>query len=472
MIMAPGSDNYDVVVIGAGPAGLAAAATTAETGLSTLLLDENVGPGGQVWRAIASTPVIEQDRLGVDYWAGADLVRAVRSSGAEIIQRATVWSLDRHLEIGVSVGGASAFVKARRVIVATGALERPFPIPGWTLPGVMTAGAAQTMLKSSALVPDERTVIAGQGPLLWLLAAQILRLGGRIDRILDTTERRNYFSALPHAFAFLTSPYFAKGLALMREVRAKVPVVSAVSELVAAGDGQLATVSYVAGGRRETIAADLLLLHQGVVPNVNLAMAAGVEHRWDERQLCWSPVLDQNGNSSVDGIAIAGDGAGIGGAEAAVFRGRIAARAAVDALAPAAAAKLASMAALRTGLARAERGRVFLDTLFRPLPQFRIPSGDTIVCRCEEVTANDILDSVAIGATGPNQLKAYRRTGMGPCQGRLCGLTVTELMAQARGKSPQEIGYYRLRAPVKPITLAELAAVPKTEADVKAVVRG
>jgi thioredoxin reductase/bacterioferritin-associated ferredoxin len=466
------NDSYDVVVIGAGPAGLAAAATTAEAGLSTLLLDENMGPGGQVWRAIASTPVIERDHLGADYWAGEDLVRAVRASGAEIIQRATVWSLDRHLEIGVSVGGVSVFIKALRVILATGALERPFPIPGWTLPGVMTAGAAQTMLKSSVLVPDERTVIAGQGPLLWLLAAQILRLGGRIDRILDTTDRRNYLATLPHAFAFLTSPYFAKGLALMREVRAKVPVLSGVTELAAAGDGQLATVSYVARGRRETMPADLLLLHQGVVPNVNLAMAAGVEHRWDERQLCWSPALDQNGNSSIDGIAIAGDGAGIGGAEAAVFRGRIAARAAVEALAPAAAAKLASIAALRTGLARAERGRGFLDTLFRPLRQFHIPSGDTIVCRCEEVTANDILDSVAIGATGPNQLKAYRRTGMGPCQGRLCGLTVTELMAQARGKSPQEIGYYRLRAPVKPITLAELAAVPKTEADVKAVVRG
>jgi NADPH-dependent 2,4-dienoyl-CoA reductase/sulfur reductase-like enzyme len=472
MTTAPGRDSYDVVVIGAGPAGLAAAATSGKAGLSTLLLDENVGPGGQVWRAIASTPVIERDCLGADYWAGGDLVQEMSTSGTEIIQRATVWSLDRNLEIGVSVGGASAFIKARRVVVATGALERPFPIPGWTLPGVMTAGAAQTMLKSSALVPDGRTVIAGQGPLLWLLAAQILRLGGRIDGILDTTERRNYLSALPHAFAFLTSPYFAKGLALMREVRAKVPVVSAISELAAAGDNQLATVSYVAGGRPETMLADLLLLHQGVVPNVNLAMAAGIEHRWDERQLCWSPVLDPNGGSSIDGIAIAGDGAGIGGAEAAVFRGRIAARAAVDALAPAAAAKLASMAALRTGLARAERGRVFLDTLFRPLRQFRIPSGDTVVCRCEEVTANDILDSVAIGATGPNQLKAYRRTGMGPCQGRLCGLTVTELMAQARGKSPQEIGYYRLRAPVKPITLAELAAVPKTEADVKAVVRG
>ncbi|MDE5457067.1 FAD-dependent oxidoreductase [Bradyrhizobium sp. CSA112] len=472
MNVAPKRDSYDVVVIGAGPAGLAAAATAAEADLSTLLLDENAGPGGQVWRAIASTPVTERDRLGSDYWAGAELVRAVRTSGAEIIQRATVWSLDRHLEVGVSIDGASSLVKARRVILATGALERPFPIPGWTLPGVMTAGAAQTMLKSSGLVPDGQTVIAGQGPLLWLLAAQILRLGGRIDRILDTTERRNYFAALPHAFAFMTSPYFAKGLAMMREVRAKVPVVTGVSELSAAGDGRLATVTYAAGSRRETIPAELLLLHQGVVPNVNLAMAAGVEHRWDDLQLCWSPALDHNGSTSVEGIAIAGDGAGIGGAEAALVRGRIAARAAVEALAPAAAATLAPMATFRASLAQAERGRAFLDTLFRPARQFRIPSGDTIVCRCEEVTAKDILDAVAIGATGPNQLKAYRRSGMGPCQGRLCGLTVTELMAQARGKNPQEIGYYRLRAPVKPITLAELAAMPKTEADVQAVVRG
>ncbi|MEH2526963.1 hypothetical protein V1288_004872 [Bradyrhizobium sp. AZCC 2176] len=263
MNAAPKRDSYDVVVIGAGPAGLAAAATVAEAGLSALLLDENAGPGGQVWRAIASTPVTERDRLGADYWAGADPVQAVQSSDAEIIQRATVWSLDRNLEVGVSVGGASSFVKARRVILATGALERPFPISGWTLPGVMTAGAAQTMLKSSGLVPDVRTVIAGQGPLLWLLAAQILRLGGSIDCILDTTERQNYFAALPHAFAFMTSPYFSKGLAMMREVRAKVPVVTGVSELAAAGDGQLATVSFVAGSRRETIPAELLLLHQG-----------------------------------------------------------------------------------------------------------------------------------------------------------------------------------------------------------------
>ncbi|WP_407157733.1 NAD(P)/FAD-dependent oxidoreductase [Bradyrhizobium sp. STM 3557] len=472
MSTVPKRDTYDVIVIGAGPAGLAAAATAAGAGLSTLMLDENAGPGGQVWRGIASTPIKNEAVLGADYWSGAEIAKAAQGSGAEIIHRATVWSLDRNLELGVSIGGGSAFIKARRVIIATGALERPFPIPGWTLPGVMTAGAAQTMLKSSGLVPDGRTVIAGQGPLLWLLAAQILRLGGRIDRVLDTTPRGNYFAALPHAFAFMTSPYFAKGLSMMREVKARVPVVKGVIELSASGDGQLASVSYVAGGKRETLATDLLLLHQGVVPNVNLAMAAGVEHRWDELQLCWSPVLDANGASSVEGIAIAGDGAGIGGAQAAVWRGRIAARAAVAALAPDAVAKLPSLASLHGELKRAERGRLFLDTLFQPAKPFRIPSGDTIVCRCEEITAQDVRDSVAIGATGPNQLKAYRRTGMGPCQGRLCGLTVTELMAEARGKTPQEIGYYRLRAPVKPIMLSELAALPKNDDAVKAVVRG
>ena len=468
MSAAPKHEQYDVVVIGAGPAGLAATTATARAGLSTLLLDENAGPGGQVWRAIGATPVKNEALLGADYWSGAEIARAARDSGAEIIHRATVWSLDRNLELGVSVGGGSAFIKAKRVIIATGAQERPFPIPGWTLPGVMTAGAAQTMLKSSGLVPDGPTVLAGQGPLLWLLAAQILRLGGRIDRVLDTTPRANYLAALPHAFAFMTSLYFVKGLAMMREVRAKVKVTTGVTELAAAGTDRLESVSYVtAGGRRERLPVELLLLHHGVVPNVNLAMAAGVEHRWNELQLCWTPVLDADGNSSLPGIAIAGDGAGIGGAQAALWRGRIAAERAIKALRP-----TAKVSDLSPQLKRAERGRTFLDVLFRPAKQFRIPDGDTIVCRCEEITAKDVLDSVAIGATGPNQLKAYRRTGMGPCQGRLCGLTVTELMAEARGKSPQEIGYYRLRAPVKPIMLSELASLPKSDEATKAVVRG
>jgi bacterioferritin-associated ferredoxin len=145
----------------------------------------------------------------------------------------------------------------------------------------------------------------------------------------------------------------------------------------------------------------------------------------------------------------------------------------VRALRPDAALQLAGEeSAARQALAREERGRRFLDLLYRPAAQFRQPTGDTIVCRCEEITAQQIVDTVALGCSGPNQMKSFLRSGMGPCQGRLCGLTVTELIATARGISPQEVGYYRLRPPVKPITLAELAHLPKTEAAVKAVVRG
>lgn len=466
-------EQYDVVIIGAGPAGLAAASVAGKAGLSTLVLDENAQPGGQIFRAINVTPVQRRDVLGDDYWRGETLVAEAHGSGATIVQGATVWSLDRDLRIAVSLLGQSQILKARRVIIATGALERPFPIRGWTLPGVMTVGAGQTLLKTSGLVPDGKVVLAGTGPLLWLYAAQVLRGGGAIEAILDTTPRGNYWRALPHALPFLTSPYWAKGLALMREVKRRVRVVANVTSLAARGGDRLNAVAYsVAGGGEQSMAADTLLLHQGVVPNVNLANAAGVAHRWDDRQLCWAPLLDADGNTSVPGIAIAGDGAGIGGAQAAAERGRMTALAVVRALAPGKRSLVPDRSDIAAALRRAERGRAFLDVLFQPASQFRLPDGDTIVCRCEEVTAAQIKDTIGLGVEGPNQLKAFLRCGMGPCQGRLCGLTVTEMIAQARGISPEAVGYYRLRPPVKPVALKELASIPHSEQAENAVVRG
>jgi NADPH-dependent 2,4-dienoyl-CoA reductase/sulfur reductase-like enzyme len=440
--------------------------------LRTLIVDEGQGPGGQIYRAITVSPHRDRSVLGDDYWAGSALADELKASGAEALYGATVWTLDRDLVVGVSAGGASRLLTAKRVVVATGALERPFPIPGWTLPGVMTAGAAQTLLKASGIVPNGRIVIAGVGPLLWLLAAQLLRAGADVAAILDTSSRSALLRAAPFAAGFLLSPYRAKGLALVGEVRRGARVVSGVTRLAALGDGRLAAVEIARGGEVERIEADHLLLHQGVVPNVNLAMAAGIEHRWHAERLCFEPVLGEGGRTTIPGIHIAGDGAGIGGALAAEARGRIAAAAIVGDLAPVARSQLPDVQVLRHDLARAERGRRFLDIMFKPARDFRIPTGDTIVCRCEEVTADEVRQSIENGAMGPNQLKAFRRTGMGPCQGRLCGLTVTEIIADARGITPAEAGYYRIRPPVKPIPLSEIADMPVTETATKAVVRG
>ncbi len=456
------ASQYDLVVIGGGPAGLAAASEGARAGLSTVLFDENPGVGGQIYRAITSTPVADRAILGEDYWGGSDLVAEARASGASIVNGATVWSLDPARRVGVSIAGRARLIEARRVIVATGSLERPFPVPGWTLPGVMSAGGAQTLLKAQGLLPDGRTVMAGGGPLLWLLAAQILRAGGGIEAILDTMPRVNWLKALPHLPDFLLSPYAAKGVKLLREVRARVPVIR-IDEFEAVGDDRLREVSF--NGRR--LPADLLLLHQGVVPNVNLAMAAGVAHDWNARQLCFQPVLDEDFNSSVPGIFVAGDGAGIAGGAAAVERGRLAAFAAIRALRPE--AKVPDLQVIRQKLQREEMGRPFLDWLNRPADSLRRPNGETIVCRCEEVTAGQVRAVADLGCEGPNQLKAFLRCGMGPCQGRLCGLTVSELIADQRGTTPAEVGYYRLRPPIKPITVAEFASLPIAESERLAV---
>jgi NADPH-dependent 2,4-dienoyl-CoA reductase/sulfur reductase-like enzyme len=473
IVAGPIKAQYDLAIVGAGPAGLAAATVAAQIGLDTVLFDEQPVPGGQIYRAVSETPVGERAILGADYWHGAELVAPFRQSGAQYVPGATVWSISREREIGISLGGGARLLEARHIILTTGALERPFPISGWTLPGIMTCGAAQILLKSSGLVASGKTVLAGAGPLLWLLAAQYLRAGAKIEALLDTTPLGNWAAALPHLPGFLLSPYAAKGLRLVREVSRRVKLVRGVTALAAIGGDCVEAVVYRAGKGEVRLAADTLLLHQGVTPNLNLANSIGCAQSWDEAQLCFAPVVDAWGMSNVPGIAIAGDGAGIAGALAAEHRGRLAALDAARHLGKIDAATRDRDAAPHVAaLARAGRGRRFLDLLYRPSAAFRLPEGDTLVCRCEEVTARQVLDAVALDCAGPNQLKSFLRCGMGPCQGRLCGLTVSELIARARGVSPGEIGYFRLRPPVKPITLAELASLPQTDSAAKAVIRG
>ncbi|WP_250537311.1 NAD(P)/FAD-dependent oxidoreductase [Caballeronia sp. AZ10_KS36] len=460
----------DLLIVGAGPAGMAAAIEARAAGLSVAVADEGEAPGGQIYRNVAASPLADARVLGDDYAAGRALVERFVASGARHLARCVVWQIA--FEEGVvamltrSANGAEAGgtleLKARAVLIATGAQERPWPVRGWTLPGVMGVGAAQTLLKSAGLAPSQDAVLAGSGPLLWLFASQLIAAGRSVRAILDTTPAGAFRRALPHALpALRAADYLAKGLRMMRTVaKAGIAVHRGVSDVSIEGETEAQRVQFRdARGARHAIDTSLVLLHQGVIPSTQLARSLGCEHEWDAASACWRPRTDASGRSSIDRGWIAGDGAGIGGAKAAAHAGTLAALdiarrlGAIDDATHAAQSRPAQRA-LRRHLAV----RPLLDALYTPPAALRRPAdGDVIVCRCEEVSAGEVRRIAALGCQGPNQMKAFSRCGMGPCQGRWCGATVGELIADVQQRSVGDVGYYRIRAPIKPVTVEQLA---------------
>lgn len=459
------SEPLDVAIVGAGPAGMAAAIALRARGLSVAVFDEQPSPGGQIYRNILRAGRDRRaDILGPDYVAGLDLAERFLACGADYKSRATVWRIGEDgLSWASPQGGGEC--PARRVLVATGAMERPFPVEGWTLPGVMTAGAAQILIKTSGAVADD-AVFIGCGPLLYLVVFQYLQAGVRVRALLDTAEPGNRIKAALHLpGAFAAPSYLAKGIKLLAAIRrAGIAVHRNVSNVALVGEGRLSAVRWTDASGSHELACERAFLHQGIVPNVNITMAARCEHRWNERQLSWQPVIDRSGRTDLDWLYVAGDVAGIGGARAAQFSGEMAALAIIDDLGRAGSA--AAPARMRFQRARELAVRPFLDVLYRPRDGLRRPQAeDVIVCRCEEIRRRDVAAAAAQGCPGPNQLKAFTRAGMGPCQGRMCGLTICETLADLRGETPVEAGYFRIRMPIKPVTVGDIAGLSTTQGD-------
>jgi NADPH-dependent 2,4-dienoyl-CoA reductase/sulfur reductase-like enzyme len=454
------TETIDVVVIGAGPAGMSAALQLHALGLRVRVLDEQAHPGGQIYRDVQASPSQRRAVLGADYEAGRALVAAFMASGIDHVPLAQVWMITAARDVHYRTQGQARRVQARAVLLCCGAYERPMPLPGWTLPGVMTCGAAQIQLKSAGQVPASPVVLAGTGPLFYLLACQYLRAGVTIEALVDTASPCDLGRALRHLPRALghARPLW-KGLMLLRTLRkARVPWFRGATGLHVYGEGHAEGLRFLSAGRAHDLCARLILLHQGVVPNTQPTLGLQAAHRWDDDRQCWVAEQDAWGELSIPGCFVAGDGAGIEGAEAAASQGTLTAIGIAKSLQRLTAWEADDLATpLRHRLARQRRARPFIDALYRPQHTYLAPDDATIVCRCEEVTAGDIRQYAALGCQGPNQVKAYGRCGMGPCQGRQCGLTVTRLLADAQRTSPAQVGYYRIRPPLAPVTLAELA---------------
>jgi NADPH-dependent 2,4-dienoyl-CoA reductase/sulfur reductase-like enzyme len=447
-------------IVGAGPAGVRAAQTLVAHGLRPVVIDEASRAGGQIYRRPPASLSQRTARTLYGFESKrADAVHAAFDALRGSIDHhpdSLVWNAQDHkLDVMHNPTCSTRRVPYSHLIVATGATDRVLPVPGWTLPGVYTLGGAQVALKFQGCAIGRRVVFMGTGPLLYLVAYQYAKAGVEVAAVLDTARLADQIAATP---AMLTQPaVFAKGVYYVGWLRAHgVALHSGVRPLRVLGDeeqGRVTGVAWQDGNEERTLACDAIGFGYALRSETQLADLLGCRFDYAPMHRAHLPVRDAAGRSSVEGVYLAGDGAGIMGADAAEWAGERAALAlladsgvAVDtARAAELERKLGKLAGFRQGLERAF-----------PVPQdwAAHASDDLVICRCENITAGTLRRTVATnGADEMNRLKALSRVGMGRCQGRMCGVAAAEILAHATGQPLQQVGRLRGQAPIKPIPI-------------------
>ncbi len=378
------------------------------------------------------------------------------------------WNLAGDLTLSLyHRGEVTSSLRVGAVILASGAREQVVPFPGWTLPGVMTVGAAQLLAKRHGLIPGKRVLLAGSGPLLLPAAARLAELGAEVVGVLEATHPTAWLPYAPAAWG--NWDRFGEGAHYLRAMRrAHIPYRFGRTVLAAQGKdrveavvvARLDTQGKPLAGSAETIAVETLCVSFGFVPNIELAQLAGAVLTFEPARGGWVPQVDTTLQTTIPGLYVAGEAAGVAGAGAAMLDGRIAGLAAACRLGRLSQAELDREAAAVEGRRRRlARFGAMLNTLFAPPPALDdITTDDTVICRCEEVRAGEIRSAIAQGAVTLDALKTWSRVGQGPCQGRTCGPILARMIARRTGHPQAEAGCFQVRPPVKPVPMAALAA--------------
>ena len=452
-------------MLGAGPAGAAAAIEAATLGLRVALLDEQAYAGGQVYRVVPGIAPAQPDRDRAD---GNRLRQRLAAANVDRFFGCRVWHVERvgddwHVHVLGPDGPLT--VRAAALIVATGALERHVPFAGWERPGVIGLAAATVLLKAQRILPGRNVVVAGTGPLLLVVATAIVEGGGRVAAIVDANPRRAW---LAHAADLLSRPdLLVRGIGWLRKLQSKgVPILH--EHILHTVDGDVPSLRAAAvavdrdgharaGAAMAEFACDAVCCGFGLMPATDVTRLAGASHAYDPARGGWHVIVDIDQRCDVPGLYAAGDGAGVAGAAAAPLQGRIAALAAARDLGRIGArtqgdraAKRAQARAARFGGAMTRIANVGAGAVASIPP-------DVMVCQCERL-ARSVLDSaIDDGCATINELKAATRCGMGPCGGRLCEDTAARLIALRTGRTRTDVGQATGRPPLHPVDLDALA---------------
>lgn len=441
----------DVLVIGAGPAGLTAALAATCAGASVVIVDERPVAGGQYFK---------QPHAGLKSFAddpqfasGRALIGKVREAGIPIVD-AMVANATLPLAITAVSGATRREFSPKRLVVATGAFERAHPVPGWTLPGVMTTGAAQTLLRSYRVLPGKRIAVAGNGPLNLQVALELARAGADVVAVLETAGAPGLGALAPLAVMALSAPgLLRQGASYLLELkRRNIPVhfglcIDRISPGLVAGSGELSWQ------------ADAVCLGYGFLPSNEILRLLGCRHDYDPKRRHLVTVRDDDLRTTVPEVFAAGDCCGLGGAQAAmaeaVIAGTAAARSALD---TANRYPPDEVQHARAGLKRHRRFQQALWTVFAPQAQRVTPVAEALLCRCEAVATEQVSDIIANGSGSIGSVKRQSRLGMGRCQGRYCIPEAVEQLCRVQGVTPEEYSFAAPRPPIRPVPLAVLQA--------------
>ena len=476
-----GNRSCDVAIVGAGPSGLAAAEVMREYGLDVIIIDEQPRAGGQILRQPPRS-------FSVDHWLQARLYRKAKAvlhsmeDSGDVDWRlgCTVLGIMRQSayrtpvnrrsghELWIQGPSGCEILHASAVLIAPGCYERPLAFPGWTLPGVMGAGAIQGFVKSQQFVPGNRFVLAGSHPLQLVVADQLVAAGADVAAVIFTQQLRAAAAALRDPLVMLqhTRQLAETARILWRLKRARVPVIfgSTIARVEGKDFVERATVAAllpdgkIDWGRTETMECDRVGVCHGFLASSELARQAGVAVRWREHEGGWLAGHDEWFESSVAHLFVAGEITGVAGADAALEKGRIAGVGMLRALGRIDTLKAQRLArTARRRLRRINRFAGALNTLARP-PQGlanATMTDDTTLCRCESISRGEFQRQLQQNphVVSADAAKLLTRAGMGMCQGRLCGDNAARLIARERGLTLAQVGTFQAQAPVKPVRL-------------------
>ena len=465
----------DVLVIGGGPSGMTAASVLARTGLDVLVIDERSALGGQYFKQPASTFTINEKEIDKQFRIGRKLIANVESSGVKIIRGTRIWAAFGANYFLASSPDRNWVITPQRTIIATGAYEKSFAVPGWTLPGVMSTGAAQTLLRTYQVSLGQRVAISGNGPLNIQLAAELIQGGVQVVGIAESAKIfriRNLFRGF--GLLYFSPRLTITGLRYFLTIwKSRTPFKTGAVATSMAGNLAVETVTFSKADKSGNIvkdsqrqyAVDAVALGFGFNPSNEIARSLGCEHFFDEKTNSLIARLDEDSRSTVDEVWIVGDSSAVLGAQVASANGAIAAYSILKEL------EILLSPLERSAQRRAQQIRrrssdfqKILWRIFEPaVSTDQLASESTIICRCLSLTKSDICQDLQPDLKSAGSIKRLKRVGMGKCQGRYCAAFAAQSAAEISHEPLNEFSSFAPQVPFKPTPIGTIA-YPNDEA--------